>query len=154
MNKQIRTGKVVELIGGNWGKIVDPSIFYFFLLLCIWFTSFNKLWNIYVAIYKYVQITRKNWNLKDISYVFPNRKLIGLKIGYLWFFPENEYYRLCRFKRCYQRFILYYSWEVLKYVDRSDWLPAPPQQKLTGKTGNQNDKYDRDYKPLIVSCDS
>ena len=25
MNKQIRTGKVVELIGGNWGKIVYPS---------------------------------------------------------------------------------------------------------------------------------
>ena len=25
MNKQIRTGRVVELIGGNWGKIVYPS---------------------------------------------------------------------------------------------------------------------------------
>ena len=25
MNKQIRTGKVLELIDGNWGKIVYPS---------------------------------------------------------------------------------------------------------------------------------
>ena len=33
-------------------------------------------------------------------------------------------------------------------------VTAPPQQKLTDKTGNQNDKYGRDYKPLIVSCDS
>ena len=23
------------------------------------------------------------------------------------------------------------------YVDRSDWLPAPPQQKLTDKNGEQ-----------------
>ena len=31
---------------------------------------------------------------------------------------------------------------------------APPQQKLTVKTGNKNDKYGWDYKPLIVSCNS
>ena len=42
----------------------------------------------------------------------------------------------CRFRWCYQRFILYYR-EVLKYVDRSDWLPAPPQQKLTDETGTK-----------------
>ena len=33
-------------------------------------------------------------------------------------------------------------------------VTAPPQQKLTDKMGNQNDKCDRDYKPLIVSCNS
>ena len=28
------------------------------------------------------------------------------------------------------------------------------RKKLTDKTGNQNDKYGWDYKPLIVSCNS
>ena len=31
-------------------------------------------------------------------------------------------------------------------------VTAPPQQYSTNKMGNQNDNYDRVYKPLIVSC--
>ena len=104
-----------------------------------------QLWNIYVSIYKYLQIT---WKFKRyiILQCFQKGSWSGWKLD-TYDFPENEYYRFCRFIWCYQRFILYNSWEVLKYVDRSDWLPAPPQQKLTDKTGNQNYKYGWDYKP-------
>ena len=31
---------------------------------------------------------------------------------------KNRYYRLSKFAWCNQRFILYYPWDVLKYVDR------------------------------------
>ena len=69
-------------------------------------------------------------------------------------FTENEHYIFFMFRWFYQMFIFYYSGEVLKYVDRSDWLPAPSQQKLTDKTWNKNGKYGWNYKPLIVSCNS
>ena len=42
---------------------------------------------------------------------------------------------------CYQRFILIYSREIRKYVDRSDWLSAPPQQKLTDNKEMGNKKW-------------
>ena len=91
----------------------DVKLSYYIIIIIIMYLihKFQQTME-YIRIYLQICTNNKkrNGNLKDISYYNVSKKEIDLaENGIPMIFPGNEYYRFCRFRWCYQRFVFYYS---------------------------------------------